>query len=352
MADIITSADIDALLATANNAAARTSLGLGSGDTVTFNSIAAASGGTIRFASGTQLSPNGDGGLLIKNNAGATKVSISSAAVATFGDSSIAGTGEVLSLTSSFGTASVRVGGGGQLNTGGNFGAGGGHVYAISDSGSFTLGTSADTRLWRDAAGTLALRNGTNAQAFRLYNTYTDASNYERLAINWASNECRVSMEHGGTGSLRIMEFYQNGTTHRARFHPGNGSMWLYQEMQLGGTAGVPNTRWASSVSKQFDLYYGTSGTNDCKLRVATAMTNASNGCWLQLFADETGGANKVESVALGTGTLRPLHIGAGGAYPIRITTGGAVLMPTLPTSDPSVTGQLWNDGGTLKVSA
>ena len=28
------------------------------------------------------------------------------------------------------------------------------------------------------------------------------------------------------------------------------------------------------------------------------------------------------------------------------------VLMPNLPTSNPSVAGQLWNDSGTLKISA
>jgi hypothetical protein len=37
--------------------------------------------------------------------------------------------------------------------------------------------------LTADAANTLALRNGTNAQAFRLYGTYTDASNGRRLDI-------------------------------------------------------------------------------------------------------------------------------------------------------------------------
>lgn len=40
---------------------------------------------------------------------------------------------------------------------------------------------SGDLFLYRDAANTLAQRNGTNAQTFNLYNTYTDASNYERF---------------------------------------------------------------------------------------------------------------------------------------------------------------------------
>ena len=40
-----------------------------------------------------------------------------------------------------------------------------------------------DLFLYRDAANTLALRNGTNAQTSRIYGTYTDASNGRRLDI-------------------------------------------------------------------------------------------------------------------------------------------------------------------------
>lgn len=60
-----------------------------------------------------------------------------------------------------------------------------------------------DTLLLRDAAGTLAQRNGVNAQASRLYNTFTDAANYERLAFNWAANVLTILNENAGTGVLR-----------------------------------------------------------------------------------------------------------------------------------------------------
>jgi hypothetical protein len=41
----------------------------------------------------------------------------------------------------------------------------------------------------------------------------------------------------------------------------------------------------------------------------------------------------------------------AGGVV-VLIEADGSVKMPTLPTSDPAVAGQLWNNAGTLKVSA
>jgi hypothetical protein len=45
--------------------------------------------------------------------------------------------------------------------------------------------TAFDITIKRDAANTLAQRNSTNAQTFRLYNTYTDASNFERASIGF-----------------------------------------------------------------------------------------------------------------------------------------------------------------------
>ncbi len=64
-----------------------------------------------------------------------------------------------------------------------------------------TIGSSGgDLTLYRDAADTLALRRSTNAQTFNIYNTYTDASNYERLAITGSA----ITVETAGTGTDNI----------------------------------------------------------------------------------------------------------------------------------------------------
>lgn len=68
------------------------------------------------------------------------------------------------------------------------------------------IGTS-DLILARDAANTLAQRNGTAAQAFRLYNTSTDASNFERGFMRWNSNTLEIGTEAGGTGTNRAINF-------------------------------------------------------------------------------------------------------------------------------------------------
>jgi len=80
-----------------------------------------------------------------------------------------------------------------------------------SSSGDANVG--ADARLLRDAADTLAQRNGVNAQTFRVYNTYTDASNYERAGITWNSSTLEIATAAAGTGTVRDIRIIRGGTT-------------------------------------------------------------------------------------------------------------------------------------------
>ena len=70
-----------------------------------------------------------------------------------------------------------------------------------------------DLSLFRDAADTLAQRRSTNPQAFRISNTHTDLSNYERGKIAWESNVLRIGTEKAGTGSARALELQTDGVT-------------------------------------------------------------------------------------------------------------------------------------------
>ena len=64
--------------------------------------------------------------------------------------------------------------------------------------------TVPDLHINRDAANTLAQRNGVNAQTSRVYNTFTDSSNYERNSTTWSGNVCYAKNENLGTGSARL----------------------------------------------------------------------------------------------------------------------------------------------------
>ena len=63
---------------------------------------------------------------------------------------------------------------------------------------------AADVLLTRDAANTLAQRNGTTAQTSRVYGTYTDASNYVRAALSSSSTAVTLAAETAGTGADNI----------------------------------------------------------------------------------------------------------------------------------------------------
>lgn len=83
------------------------------------------------------------------------------------------------------------------------FGVGNNYLQIYGSSPSLQFGSSADLFLQREAANTLALRNGVNPQTVELYNTYTDASNYERASLRWTSNIFQIGTEKSGTGGGR-----------------------------------------------------------------------------------------------------------------------------------------------------
>jgi hypothetical protein len=59
-----------------------------------------------------------------------------------------------------------------------------------------------NTFLSSDAANTLALRNGANAQTFNVYGTFTDASNYSRLEVITGGSANTIGGRAAGTGTL------------------------------------------------------------------------------------------------------------------------------------------------------
>jgi hypothetical protein len=100
----------------------------------------------------------------------------------------------------------------GQLDVLGSLRTLGGNVRVTTNSGLISIGTSSDVVLNRDAANTLALRNGAAAQAFNIYNTYTDASNYERALVGFSGGNFYVATQNAGTGVARRTIFQTGGT--------------------------------------------------------------------------------------------------------------------------------------------
>ena len=90
-----------------------------------------------------------------------------------------------------------------------DFRRGGSSVFKISDSAATTkpayaVQFRAQTFLGSDEANELAQRNGTNAQTFRLYRTYTSASSYQRLTLSTTTDAFNFTAESTSTSNLDL----------------------------------------------------------------------------------------------------------------------------------------------------
>ena len=181
----------------------------GTSNTAGTNFTIAGSQGTGTGAGGSlifQVAPAGSSGSAV--NALATALTIDSTRLATFAGNIQSNSYVYLGGTSQY----IR-----QTGTFVELGSFGGTGFSVTNSGyigfSTSSGSNPDVILNRDAANTLALRNGTAAQTFNVYNTFTDASNYERARIAWVSNVLTIGTEKLGTGTARALEFQTDGTT-------------------------------------------------------------------------------------------------------------------------------------------
>lgn len=91
--------------------------------------------------------------------------------------------------------------------------------------------TTVDVRLFRDAANTLAQRNGTNAQISRIYKTFTSSTNFETLQFDAASDASnyRIGSRIGSAG----------GTTRGLQFgrYDAAGAWTSWVELDTSGNA-------------------------------------------------------------------------------------------------------------------
>ena len=147
---------------------------------------------------------------------------------------------------------------------------------------SLAWGTSTveDVHLYRDAAGELAQRNGTNAQTFRVYNTFTDANNHERGFLRWSSNVFQIGTEKGsGGGTARALALQTDGTT---RITVGTDGF-----VGIGVAAERPLHIQGSAAFGRMDRQ-GNNGPAWLMIRMATGTTVSSS--WL--FGPATGVAS------------------------------------------------------------
>ena len=206
------------------------------------------------------------------------------------------------------------------MNAGMSFGWG---SQANASGNGSALRTSFDLKLFRDnAANTLAQRNATNAQTFRVYNTYTDASNYERLSIAWTGSIAYITTAAAGTGvtralNLRGNELYLSGST--------AGDQWYFQS--TGNLLPIANNTYNignNSSSRVRTLFLGTSldltggagAAGDIVTATGSVTVRAPSQGGSLVFAVNEAGTNRFQVAQAFTSAQGAYALGANSASP------------------------------------
>jgi hypothetical protein len=138
-----------------------------------------------------------------------------------------------------------------------------------------------DTFLNRDGANILALRNGPNGQSFKLYNTFTDASNNEKLALTWLANVATIQTSALGTGTARAIRLDSASTANTGIGFAINGAdKWRVNGANGGFEATTDNTVdiGASGANRPRSLFVGTSLNVGSNFSVSSGGTITTTG--------------------------------------------------------------------------
>ncbi len=147
-----------------------------------------------------------------------------------------------------------------------------------------TAVTSPDTFFLREAANTLAQRNNSSAQKLRVYNTYTDASNYELATMGWNSNILELGQEYAGTGSPRNINI-KFGTN---VLYLNNGASNITPVMAISGASSKAAGFLVGSSGSAF-IFDSTGPFNLAIDSKSNITSGASNGGTSRLHIDTTG---------------------------------------------------------------
>ena len=155
----------------------------------------------------TDTASNASSLLLQLQTGGVNRATIAKTGAATFGSAAISAGATTLSLTSAAGTHNIGVIGGGLLS----FSTG----VSVSGTVAATTLSTGSIEVTNENTYAFAQRRGTNAQAYRCYNTSTSTTNYERGVFDWmtTTNLLRIGTEKGsGGGTARAMQLVTDAT--------------------------------------------------------------------------------------------------------------------------------------------
>jgi hypothetical protein len=179
-----------------------------------------------------------------------------------------------------------------------------GAAFGWASSTTVNTGTTPDLSLYRDAADTLAQRRGVNAQAFRIYNTFTDASNYERVSFGWSTNIFTIGRESAGTGTARNIRIVGGNAVLGIGEAPSAGVSWTFSANNI--LAGTDNAYdiGAAAASRPRNLFLGS--YMQLSEMTAPAAPAANN---VVIYAEDNGSGKTRLMARFATGAAQQIAI-------------------------------------------
>ena len=212
------------------------------------------------------------GSLSLTSGAGGTRIlSVSSGRLNIDGAIDVAG-------NVNFGSGWAILGGGG---------GGGNDVTLTTTNGAVVIGPGTVNRLEQ--------RNGTNAQKFRVCNTFTSLSNFEAAALTWATNVFRIGTETTG-GTARVLSIDYGGTTTSAISVPitsgdisFGGSVYSNSGLAIpaGGTAGAG---LKVSSTANFGVFFGSGAPSLSAAKGSLYLRSDGSGTTDRAYINTDGG--------------------------------------------------------------
>ena len=180
------------------------------------------------------------------------------------------------------------------------------------------------------------------------------------LIARGIGNTPRLGAFHNG--SLRIYGFTSADGTDGADDHELAMFDFANNKFQLNGDGGIVLAGTSSGTNQTTLTSFNSGGNSRMKIKGGNFIhdvafeTSKNDFEYAELISSYNGSDTKFilkKSNSDTTSTASTVQLNTGTTILNNLTaSGGTVILSNLPTSDPNNAGQLWNDSGTLKISA
>jgi hypothetical protein len=246
----------------------------------------------------------------------------------------------------------------------------GGLDNAIDITGGVLIHTGDGVTGGKLEAGSITGRNGLTPAELDIFGTYTSDTSFEKLRIGYSSTDSGylISQDVGSAGGTA--QPIKIGHRNAAGAFTPRLTVGTDGSLTAGGSISLPTY---GSVSGNF-ITYGTFGTSwgfshaNGAPAIKVQGVNIAQGRPLQwMLANDVGIVWHPSETNLSGNTAADAGVFRNGVNSVRISStiagtlgelvcgditasGTATIIP--PTTDPGIAGALWNDGGTLAISA